>query len=254
MVSLQPVEGPGGFRPVENAGKQPTRNVTIVTHSILIGGYAIRIERAPNLVKRTGLDAATAELNLHGIRGTYIPMDDSSAAETLRAGTPEAFERLVEAYGDRLFRSAVLLSGNEQAAEDIVQETFLRAFRASATFRGHSAVFTWLYGILLNVNRKRCRTASRLTFLHVIPDVVAGSSDDPGLSTDNDHVVALIAAALTRLSVKHREVIVLHYYEDMSLEEMAGHIRVSCGTVKSRLHYAREHLRRLLPQNLNLFT
>jgi len=181
-------------------------------------------------------------------------MKDSSPEELLRTGTPEVFECLVEAYGDRLFRSAVLLSGSEQAAEDIVQETFLSAFRAWATFRGHSAVFTWLYGILLNVNRKRSRTASRRILSHFIPERAAGGSDATGLAADTDYIVGLISAALTQLSVKHREVIVLHYYEDMSVEEMATHIRVSCGTVKSRLHYARERLRGLLPQDLNLFT
>ena len=114
-------------------------------------------------------------------------------------------------------------------------------------------MFTWLYGILLNVNRRRSRNAFRLIFTHLLPEVASGSPDGPDLSADTEHVVAIISAALQQLSVKHREVIVLHYYEHLSIEDTARQICVSCGTVKSRLHYAREHLRRLLPKELNLF-
>jgi RNA polymerase sigma-70 factor (ECF subfamily) len=65
-------------------------------------------------------------------------------------------------------------------------------------------------------------------------------------------VSKLVAAALQRLSANHREVIVLHYYDGLSVDEIAGIVRVGAGTVKSRLYYARESLRRLLPPDLNL--
>ena len=180
-------------------------------------------------------------------------MDDPCVIEALRAGKHEAFEQLVDLHGERLFRSAVLLCGSEQVAEDLVQESFLRAFRAAAKFRGQSAVFTWLYGILLNVNRKRSRNVFRLIFTDEPPEREAEAPAGHAPSADADTVAVLVSGALRQLSVKHREVIVLHYYENMPVEDIARQMRVGSGTVKSRLHYARERLRTLLPEELNLF-
>jgi RNA polymerase sigma-70 factor (ECF subfamily) len=196
---------------------------------------------------------ASARLNLERRRGTHGAMDDRGIIEAFRAGKPEAFEAIVDLHGDRLFRSAVLLGGSEQVAEDLVQETFLRAFRAASTFRGQSAVFTWLYGILLNVNRKRSRTIFRLIFTDQVPEREAQALVGPALSVDAAATAVLVSEALRQLSVKHREVIVLHYYENMPVDDIARQLRVGSGTVKSRLHYARKHLRSLLPEELNHF-
>lgn len=134
-----------------------------------------------------------------------------------------------------------------------MQETFLRAIRSAAKFRGQSAVFTWLYGILLNVNRKRCRNIFRLIFTDTLPEREAELPPGPAPSLDAAAVSQIVLTAMRRLSVKHREVIVLHYYENMPIDDIARQMQVGCGTVKSRLHYARECLRKLLPDDLNLF-
>ena len=180
-------------------------------------------------------------------------MDEQSIVKSLQAGEPAALEQLVCLHGDKLFRSAVLLCGNEQLAEELVQETFLQAIRAAVKFRGRSAVFTWLYGMLLNVNRKRCRRAFRLVFTGDLPEEPVMPSTASALSVDKEAVANLVFSALRELSVKHRAVIVLHYYEDMSIDDIAAQLRVGNGTVKSRLHYAKERLRHLLPEELNLF-
>ena len=179
-------------------------------------------------------------------------MEDSYFLDALRRGDVAAHERLVDLYGDRLFRSALLLSGDEQVAEDLVQETFLRAIGAIKRFCGQSEVFTWLYGILLNLHRKRRRSLWRLCFTDSLPEPLIEPSESMGEMLDAATVSKLVAAALQRLSANHREVIVLHYYDGLSVDEIAGIVRVGAGTVKSRLYYARESLRRLLPPDLNL--
>ncbi len=180
-------------------------------------------------------------------------MDEQSIVESLQAGEPAALEQLVDLHGDKLFRSAVLLCGDEQIAEDLVQETFLRAFRAASNFRGQSAVFTWMYGILLNVNRKRSRNVFRLIFTDELPEREAEDPVGTASFADEDTVAILVSKALRKLSVKHREVIVLYYYGDMAIDDIAAQIGVGSGTVKSRLHYAKERLRDFLPKELNLF-
>ena len=180
-------------------------------------------------------------------------MDDPCVIEAFREGKQEAFEALVDLHGDRLFRSAVLRCGSEQVAEDLVQETFLRAFRAASAFRGQSAVFTWLYGILLNVNRKRSRNIFRLIFTDQVPEREAEATVGPASLADAAATAVLVSEALQQLYVKHREVIVLHYYENMPIDDIARQLRVGSGTVKSRLHYARKQLRALLPDGLNHF-
>jgi RNA polymerase sigma-70 factor (ECF subfamily) len=180
-------------------------------------------------------------------------MGEERLGELLRTGQPAALEQLVALYGDRLFRSAVLLGGGEELAEELVQETFVQAIRSAAKFRGQSAVFTWLYGILLNVNRKRYRKSFRLIFTDQPPERPEETPANPAWAMDADVVANLVAETLLQLSLKHREVIVLHYYEDMSIDDIATQVRVGSGTVKSRLHYARERLRNLLPEELNHF-
>src|SRR6266446_3726570 len=73
-------------------------------------------------------------------------------------------QELIESYGDRLLRSACLLCGDETEAQDLVQETFVQALKSAHRFRGDSAVYTWLHGILLNVCRRHLRKQKRLVF------------------------------------------------------------------------------------------
>jgi len=181
-------------------------------------------------------------------------MSECLLAERLRAGETDAVEQIVIDHSDRLFRSAMLLCGNPSRAEDLVQETFFQACRSATRFRGTSAIFTWLYGILLNVHRKQSRKAFRLVFRQDLPEDELDPEQTPDRSADADAIAALVADQLLKLSVKHREVIVLHYYEHASVEEMARILQVGKGTVKSRLHYARERLRILLPEELNLIS
>ena len=160
-------------------------------------------------------------------------------------------QELLDAYGDRLLRSGFLLCGDETEAQDLVQETFLQAIRSVHRFQGRSSVYTWLYAILLNLARRHHRRQRRIIY---DDELVESETDDEKASQlDNGTASCALQSALLKLSAAHREIIVLRYYENLKIHEIASHLGVSKGTVKSRLHYALEQLQTFLPSELNLF-
>lgn len=179
-------------------------------------------------------------------------MQESEIIQGLREGNPAALDPLLELHGDRLLRSAVLLGGDTEEARDLVQETVLQAFRSARRFRGESRLFTWLYGILRNLARGRARRSERLVYTDELPEVpVSGCRAGEGMDRDFDS--RAIWRALQRLSDEHREVLVLRYFEELSMEELSACLDVPAGTVKSRLHYALREIRAYLPDAVNLF-
>lgn len=180
-------------------------------------------------------------------------MNEAELVAALKGGDTAAVEELVCLYGDRLLRSAYLLCGNEADSQDLVQDTLILALRNARRFRGKSALYTYLHGILLNLTRHYHRKRKRIVYTDQTPDL---PSPEPVLSCDPDADAAssALAEAVRRLSPTHREVIILRYYEEMKIHEIARHIGATKGTVKSRLHYAVRHLRQLLPEEMNLFS
>jgi RNA polymerase sigma-70 factor (ECF subfamily) len=159
-------------------------------------------------------------------------------------------QELIELYGDRLLRSAYLLCGDETEAQDLAQETLLQALKSVHRFRGTSAPYTWLHGILLNLCHRHLRKQKRFVFEE---GIVLRESCESRPTSDEDFCAARLAEAVRSLSPEHREVIVLRYYENLKIQEIAERIGVSAGTVKSRLHYGIRHLGQIIPAEMNLF-
>jgi RNA polymerase sigma-70 factor (ECF subfamily) len=159
---------------------------------------------------------------------------------------------LIEVHGDRLLRSAYLMCDDRTEAQDLVQETLLQAFKSAHRFRGDSEVYTWLHGILRNLCHRHFRKQKRLVFgEEPFPQEVL--QPDPANELDQNFYASRLVQALQKLSQEHREVIVLRYYENLKIPEIAAQIGVSEGTVKSRLHHAVRRLKQLLPDEMNLF-
>lgn len=190
-------------------------------------------------------------LNLFARKDTKVIMNDEQLVAALKAQDPAAAQELLDLHGSRLIRSAFLLCGNEAEAQDFVQETFLQAIRSVHRFQGRSAVYTWLHAILLNVIRSAHRQTARLVYDNDLLNREVAAETPSQL--DAEAASSALRLALQRLSAPHREVIILRYYENMKIDEMAAHLRVSKGTVKSRLHYAIQELQKFLPAELNLF-
>jgi RNA polymerase sigma-70 factor (ECF subfamily) len=180
-------------------------------------------------------------------------MTQEQLVSALKCQDPGAVEELVNFHGDRLLRSAFILCGNETEAQDLVQETFLLAIRSASRFQQRSSIHTWLYSILLNLTRHHHRKQRRMVF-----DNDAGAEElapvgESMSGLDAGTAASALQEALGALSEAHREVIALRYYEDMKIHQIAGHLGLSKGTVKSRLHYAIGELKKRLPGELNLF-
>lgn len=180
-------------------------------------------------------------------------MDEEQLVAALRGQDPQALGQMVDFLGDRLLRSAFLLCGNENEAQDLVQETLLQALRTAHRFRGKSRVYTWLHGILLNLSRHYHRDRKRIVYDDQLASQDTATTEDNPPPADFELASAAMQKALRQLSESHREVLVLRFYENMKIEEIAAHLGSARGTVKSRLHYALQQMQKLLPQELNLF-
>jgi RNA polymerase sigma-70 factor (ECF subfamily) len=178
-------------------------------------------------------------------------MNDDQLVTALKDRDPVAAQELLDAYGDRLLRSAFLLCGNEAEAQDLVQETLLQAFRSIHRFQGRSSIYTWLHAILLNLSRHHRRSQRRIIYDDDL--VNRETADENPVHPDANAASSALRRALRQLSALHREVIILRYYEDLKIHEIAAELGISKGTVKSRLHYALQQLQTFLPGELNLF-
>lgn len=172
-----------------------------------------------------------------------------------RSGDSEAFDALCREHGDRLLRQAIGLCGDVNTAEDLVQETFIEAWRCLPRFHGGCRFFTWLCSILIhrhrNLRRKRWPLPFSLLFrsegeeaenyLARIPD----PGRTPGAEVEQAELAVRILRSLEKLPVKQREVVYLRFYAEDSLEGIAVAVGCSVGTVKSRLFNGLEKLRQM---------
>ena len=175
--------------------------------------------------------------------------DDTSIIEGLKNQSSDAVDELVNMYGTRLVKSAFLLCGNEADAQDIVQETFITAIRVFKKYQGRSALYTWLHGIMINEYRHFRRKQKYHVALDELPDQSDNCSQT--IQLENRSTRELLLECMNSLTPEHREVLVLRYFEDMTLQEIAVATGTRTGTVKSRLHYAVNKLRDVLPQELH---
>ena len=178
-----------------------------------------------------------------------------------RAGDAEAFCEVAQAHETRLFRQAVALCQDETLAEDLVAETLIEAWRSLARFDATCRFSTWLYAILLHRYLKWVRrAASRPVSLARFPvaeaqqrqqaqEALPDAGNSPADIVASRDAADAMRQAMTQLPDKHQTVLLLRFFEDASLPEIAAALGCSVGTVKSRLHHALEKLRRM---NLNL--
>lgn len=170
--------------------------------------------------------------------------------EAAREGDTEAFDELVRrTYGD-VFKLAVRLTGNETDANDVVQDTYVRAFRGLRRFRGDAQFSTWLYRIASNCASSFTarRTRQRCDSLSEAAEIVQTNPDqDPTLQAEASTLRQTIERALEQLPQRLRAVVVLKHLEDLSHREIAERLGISESATKVRLHRARNTLRRILP-------
>jgi RNA polymerase sigma-70 factor (ECF subfamily) len=165
---------------------------------------------------------------------------DEWLALRCQAGVPGAFADLLGEMERPLFYYAVKITGNKEAAIDLLQEVWLRALRDIRKLRDPSAVRSWLYTIAHGIGVDSTRQARSNQRLVEHQAETLEIADDPWPSIDD---AAAVHHALDKLDSKHREVLVLHFLEDFSLIEISKILDCPEGTVKSRIYYAKKALR-----------
>ena len=134
-----------------------------------------------------------------------------------------------------------------------MQETFLQALHAIKRFKGKSTLYTWLYAILTNLNRQRRRKQRPVTLSETPLDSIPTKTMDLEKQLDMQKAASSLRKNLQSLSILHKEVLVLRYFEQLKIEDIANVLGISKGTVKSRIHYATACLKQKIPGELNLF-
>lgn len=164
-----------------------------------------------------------------------------------RKGDSSACARVVRAYQDTALRTAFLMTNDRQAAEDVAQNAFLNAFRHLNRFDLERPFRPWFLTILANEARMHLRARRRRPDSELPDDLPDGAEADAILSRlIRDDERARVRAALAELDEPYRTTVILFYFNDLSITEIAGATDSQPGTVKSRLHRGRQHLRRLL--------
>jgi RNA polymerase sigma factor (sigma-70 family) len=181
---------------------------------------------------------------------------DQELVKAAREGDLRAYDQLVQRYQERVYATVYHMTSNHEDANDLAQETFIKAYSALKSFKGDSSFYTWVYRIAVN---------KTINFLKSRKNKVSLSLNDLDFNVENDpELVAFVSdktprrdVALTELQEKlnkamlklsdvHRMVVTLHDVQGLSHEEIANIMECNVGTVRSRLFYARQQLQAYL--------
>ncbi|MBB3112703.1 RNA polymerase sigma-70 factor (ECF subfamily) [Paenibacillus phyllosphaerae] len=158
----------------------------------------------------------------------------------------QALEQLMDQYGAIVMRTAYFYTGDRHLAEDISQEVFLRAYRKWTSFRGDSSVKTWLTTITVNV----CRDKMGVRMFQEQPTDPSRMELGRTISVEEEALQRLtkseVLQYVLRLALPYQEVLYLYYYLDLSTKEIAEATAAPEGTVRNRLHRAREALAQIM--------
>lgn len=180
-----------------------------------------------------------------------VAYDEQLPVRQARAGDSGAWDALLRRYQLPLYAYTFELVRDEQASLDLVQETFIAAVRHLASLRDDARFGSWLFGIVhqkcIQLWRQRDRTAATHAEL---ADQLADFAADPQELLIRAEQEAEFLHLLQQLPLPQRSVLLLHYLEDFPLEEIARITDTQLGTVKSRMHYAKRALRKLLEEQI----
>lgn len=167
--------------------------------------------------------------------------DDAALVARVRTGDTGAFEELVTIYQHRVFGVALRMLGSRAEAEEVAQETFLRAYRALGEFRGEARLATWLYAIASRLCLNRLASGPRR---HERSDEAAllqwpAESPDAAAALERTELQAALHEAVAALPEERRIVVILRDLEGLAYEEIAEVLGLPLNTVRTRLHRAR---------------
>jgi RNA polymerase sigma factor (sigma-70 family) len=187
-------------------------------------------------------------------------VDDRLLVKEAQAGDYSAFDTLVQRYQERIYATIYHMTSNHEDANDLTQETFIKAYKAVASFKGDSSFFTWVYRIAINKTINFLK--GRKNKIHLsLNDLDFNAEHDPDLVTfisektprrdmNLTELQEKLNEAMQKLSDVHRLVVTLHDVQGLSHEEISKIMDCNTGTVRSRLFYARQQLQGYLSEYL----
>jgi RNA polymerase sigma-70 factor (ECF subfamily) len=191
--------------------------------------------------------------------GTAVP-DEAQMIASILDGDTELYHDLIRPYEHSVYSMALSFMKNESDAEDVAQETFLKAFRNFGQFRGQAKFSTWLISITLNEARGRLRRQS-VVRMEILDETLEEAGrvqsallrewrEVPSEALERKEVREILQEAIRNLSPIYREVLLLRDVEELSIEETAAALTISTATVKVRLHRARMMMQKQLAPQL----
>src|SRR5712672_456775 len=191
---------------------------------------------------------------------TPAPEHESALVARARQSDLQAYDELIKRYQERIYATIYHMTSNHEDANDLAQETFIKAYQALKSFKGGSSFYTWVYRIAVNktinfLKQRKNRVHMSLNDLDFNaehdPDLVALVSDKtPRRDAGMAELQEKLNEALQKLSDSHRLVVTLHDVQGMSHEEIAKIMDCNIGTVRSRLFYARQQMQAYLSDYL----
>ena len=201
-------------------------------------------------VEAPALEAVGTLGQLPGVLAEATESSDRDLVQEAKKGSHSAFEALVRRYSERAYRVAYRVVRDPDAADEVLQEALIKAYRGLPRFEFRSSFYTWLYRIVVNLALDRRRQAKRAPSVEwedalaveLDPRAIVPGEVDPELSALRAQVRELVSRGVQELPDGQREVLLLREVEDLSYEEIAKTMEISKGTVMSRLHYARKKM------------
>ena len=188
---------------------------------------------------------------------------ESELIAAILAGDTELYYQLIRPHERRVYIMALSCMKNKEDAEDVAQETFVRALRNLGAFRGDSKFGTWLISITLNEARSRIRRnkmastesldTTREEEGHVPPAFFRDWREIPSDVLERNEIRLLLQQAIASLPVIYREVLLLREVEELNTDEVAEILKISISSAKVRLHRARLMMQKLLAPRLSTF-
>jgi RNA polymerase sigma-70 factor, ECF subfamily len=178
-------------------------------------------------------------------------ISDIELVNEVRGGKRQAFTELMRRYQQRVYWTARRIVGNHDDADDIAQETFVKAYLALGDFRGDSSFFTWLYRIAVNLSLNAIRKQQIVGYLRQsdIVNRLFPADDDPHKDLERQEMFTLLDKAVAQLPEKQRAVFVLRYFDEMPYEEISSVLKTSVGGLKANYFHA---LRKVQEQMKNV--
>lgn len=192
------------------------------------------------------MDAPAEMAGLNRPAPWIVQRSESQLLEACRNGEPAAFEELVRRHERQVYRVAFRMLESRVEAQEMVQEVFVRAYRALPRFRAGARIGTWLYRVTVNAcldSRRRVKTRREVPLDSAVGEA---AGEDPAARAAARQLADRVAAALGLLPPRQRATLILRVYEELSLQEIAEVLEAPLGTVKANYHHALVKLRRAL--------